>query len=298
MPQPDGPMSAVTSRLAAVDGDVLHGAERRRSSSDTSRSSMTVSPGAVAGRAIRARARSRSWMARDRRGRGSAVDRCVERGSGLGGVHGRLLYHWMCLDRRARTMRASRFRMKMRTRITMIAAAAMPWKSSCGRWAQLKTWIGRTVKPPWSGCGSDGHERGRADDDERRRLADRPGHGQDDAGHDPGRGGREDRAADHLPLARSERVGALALGLGHGLERLEAGDDHERQDDQGEGRRAREQDRPEAEQPDEDGQPEDAVDDRRHAGQVADVRLRAAGSGGCRARTRRGRRPPRCRSGR
>ena len=35
----------------------------------------------------------------------------------------------------------------------MIAAAAMPWKSACGRCAQLKTWIGRTVKPPSSGWG-------------------------------------------------------------------------------------------------------------------------------------------------
>ena len=126
--------------------------------------------------------------------------------------------------------------MKIRTRITMIVAAAMPWKSSCGRCAQLKTWIGRTVKPPSNGCGSEGHERRRADDDERRGLADRPGHRQDDAGHDARRRRRQDGPADHLPAARAERVGALALGLRHGLERLDAGDDDERQDDQGEGR--------------------------------------------------------------
>ena len=47
-----------------------------------------------------------------------------------------LLYHWMCFERRARTIRASAFRVRMRTMITMIAAAAMPWKSACGRIAQ------------------------------------------------------------------------------------------------------------------------------------------------------------------
>ena len=42
-------------------------------------------------------------------------------------------------------MIASPLRISISTRITMIAAAEMPWKSSCGRFAQSKTWIGSTV---------------------------------------------------------------------------------------------------------------------------------------------------------
>jgi hypothetical protein len=41
--------------------------------------------------------------------------------------------------------------------------------------------------------------------------------------------------------------------------------------------------RPEAEKADEDGQAEDAVDDRRHAGQVADVRLQESGQAAVRS---------------
>ena len=68
-------------------------------------------------------------------------------------------------------------------------------------------------------------------------------------------------------------VGALPLGLGDGLERLDRGDDDDRQDQQGQGQGAGEHRRSRGRcSADEEGQPEDAVDDRRHAGQVADVR--------------------------
>ena len=50
-------------------------------------------------------------------------------------VHGVLLYHWMCLESRARTISARALRTNIRPRITMIVAAEMPWKSSCGRGA-------------------------------------------------------------------------------------------------------------------------------------------------------------------
>ena len=95
----------------------------------------------------------------------------------------------------------------------MIVAAVMPWKSACGRVAQSKTWMGRTVKPSRERLRDERDEGRCADQDERRRLADGAGHGEDDAGHDAGGGGREDAAADHLPARGAERVGALALRL-------------------------------------------------------------------------------------
>ena len=212
LPQPDGPMSAVTARLPADPGR----RRGRRGSAVVARqvAQLDDRPRSVRRRRRRPRAdRVEYWMDGHRRSATPSVGASRSGASGLAVGHGSLLYHWMCLERRARTTSASTFRMKIRTRITMIVAAAMPWKSACGRLAQSKTWIGRTVKPPSSGCGSERHERGRPDDDERRGLADRPGHGQDDAGHDPGRGRRQDRAPDHLPAPRAEGVGAFALRL-------------------------------------------------------------------------------------
>ena len=43
-------------------------------------------------------------------------------------------------------MMAMEFMVSSTTSRTMIADAALVWKASCGREAQLKIWIGRTVK--------------------------------------------------------------------------------------------------------------------------------------------------------
>ena len=155
--------------------------------------------------------------------------------------------------------------------------------------AQLKIWIGRTVKPPSNGWGSEGTKvaapttmSGAVSPIARAIARMMPV-------MIPGAAAGRTEPLDHLPAARAERVGALALGLGHGLERLDAGDDDERQDDQGSVSGAGEQDGPEAQQPDEEGQAEDAVDDRRDAGQVADVGLQEAVDAVVAARTPRGR---------
>ena len=154
----------------------------------------------------------------------------------------------------------------------MIAAAEMPWKSACGRWPTED--LDRQDRvAALDRVGQEGHETAAPMRMQRRRLADGAGHGQDDAGHDPGRGGRQDRAADHLPARRAQGVGALALGVGHRPQGLDGRDDHDRQDQQGQRQAGREGRRPELEQPHEERQAEDAVDDRGHAGEVADVRL-------------------------
>ena len=120
------------------------------------------------------------------------------------------------------------------------------------------------------------HEREGSDEDQRSRLADGSGHRQDDPGHDPRRCGRQDRAADHLPAGRTQGIGALALGVRDGLQRLDRGDDDHRQDEEGQREPGGEDRRSELHQPDEDGQPQDPVDDRWNAGEVADVRLERA----------------------
>ena len=76
----------------------------------------------------------------------------------------------------------------------MIAAAAMPWKSACGRVPSRRSGSAGPCSRPAIGVRQEGHEGEGADHDERGRLADGPGHRQDDAGHDPRRRGREDGA--------------------------------------------------------------------------------------------------------
>ena len=94
----------------------------------------------------------------------------------------------------------------------------------------------------------------------------------------PGKRRREHVIADHLPASRAQRQRGLAERLGHGPKRLLGGDHDDRQDQQAEGQGAGEQRRAQGqaldpEGPDEQGQAENAVNDRRHAGQVGDVGL-------------------------
>ena len=80
-----------------------------------------------------------------------------------------------------------------------------------------------------------------------------------------------------LPLGRAAGVGALANRLRDRAQRLARRDDHDRQDQQRQ-RQARRQDAlPEAEAVDEQAERQQAVDDRRHAGEVGDVDLDEVG---------------------
>ena len=94
----------------------------------------------------------------------------------------------------------------------------------------------------------------------------------------PGSAAGQDVVADHLPAGRAQRQRRLAERVRHGPQRLLGGDDDHRQDQEtqrqpaGPERRAQCQAR-HAEGPHEQRQAEDAVDDRRHAGEVGDVRL-------------------------
>jgi hypothetical protein len=85
-------------------------------------------------------------------------------------------------------------------------------------------------------------------------------------------------AADHLPSRGAHAQRGLADALRHGAESLGGGDDDDREHDDGEGQTARDH-RPSIavrpgqvlERHHEDGEAEEAVDDGRHAGEVADV---------------------------
>ena len=84
--------------------------------------------------------------------------------------------------------------------------------------------------------------------------------------------------ADHLPARRAQRQGRLAERLRHGPQRLLGRDHDDRQDQQAERQDAGQQRRAQRqgldpERPHEQRQAQDAVDDRRHAGQVGDVGL-------------------------
>ena len=127
MPQPDGPIRAVISLLGDLDVDVADGPER----AVEARHVLQLDDGL--GSAVASAADARCGGVADRIDGPPSPGRLADGRLRELGVHGVLLYHWMCLDRRARTISARAFRTSISTRITMIAAAAMPWKSSCGR---------------------------------------------------------------------------------------------------------------------------------------------------------------------
>ena len=97
------------------------------------------------------------------------------------------------------------------TSSTMMVAAASPWKSVLRTARPVEDLDRQDGVAPLERARQEGHEADGPDEDERRGLADRAGHGQDDAGQDAGRGRWQDGASDHLPARRAERVGGLAL---------------------------------------------------------------------------------------
>ena len=203
-------------------------------------------------------------------------------GAGVWERHQAVLF----FSKRLRSRMAAALAMSTMTSSTTMAAAARARKSGSGWPVQVVMTIGMAVKrsvswpeveePVLAGQPA-GH---RADEDQRRRLAQRPGQGQHGAGEDAGRGVGQDVAADDLPPGGAHAEARLADAAGHGPQGLGRGDDHDGQHQHGEGDPAGDggaaagdglQDL------DEDGEPEDAVDDRRHAGQVADVEVDEAG---------------------
>ena len=154
LPQPDGPIRAVTSRalmsietsLTARNVPYQQDVTRARARGRRSRST-AASGGAGAGRIAAAdRDRRRRWLA----GGASAMGACIWSG---------LLYHWMCRDRRARTMSARPLSRSMSPSITTIAAAAMPWKSSCGRLRPVEDLDRQDGELPGERVRQEGHER-------------------------------------------------------------------------------------------------------------------------------------------
>ena len=119
----------------------------------------------------------------------------------------------------------------------------------------------------------DGDIRECADEQKRRRLADRPREREDRPGRDAGDRGGQDLAPDDLPLRGTERVGALADRVRHRPDRLPACHDHGGEHQQGQDEGSGKEHAPEADPADEEGEPEDAVDDRRNRSQVLDVDL-------------------------
>ena len=124
------------------------------------------------------------------------------------------------------------------------------------------------------------------DQDERRGLAERPREREHRAGQDPGRRRGKHELARHLPARGTDAVAGLPDGVRHGPQRLDGGDDHDRQDEHRQ-RDATGQDvapGPVAvhgvHERDEDRQAQQAVDDRRDAGEVADVDLDEPGEPG------------------
>ena len=102
--------------------------------------------------------------------------------------------------------------------------------------------------------------------DEGGRLADDAADGQNDAGEDAGHGGRQHDAEHRAQLARAEAEAALAVGVGHGDERLlgRAHDDRQYHDRQR--KRARDHAVAPVQPGDEEQHTEQAVDDGRDAG--------------------------------
>ena len=110
---------------------------------------------------------------------------------------------------------------------------------------------------------------------------------------------RQDVVRRRLPLGRARaRRRPRGSICGIDADRLARRDDDDRQDQQRQ-RQPRGQDAlPEPELVDEEAQRQQAVDDRRHAGEVGDVDLDEVGQPVLAARTPRGRRPPRRRAAR
>ena len=165
-----------------------------------------------------------------------------------------------------------------RTTRIRIPPAATVWNSALGLLGvivDLDRQRGVAVaRPP----GQPEDRPGGADHQERGGLADRPRQAEDRAGQDARQRDGQDVVADHLPAGRAQRQRGLAERVRHGPQRLLRGDDDDRQDQQAERQPAGPERRPQrqalhAERPHEQRQAEDAVDDRRHPGEVGDVRL-------------------------
>ena len=105
---------------------------------------------------------------------------------------------------------------------TTIAAAVSALNSSCGWRAQLKMVVGSAVYGPESRSNNVALAAWpkpagrRADEQQRRRLAEGAGDGQDDAGEDARRRIGQHVAAHHLPLRGADAEARLADGRGHG----------------------------------------------------------------------------------
>ena len=216
LPQPDGPMSAVTSRFGDAEVDVADGPERAVVAGHVLELEREIAARLVASarRLPRdpprcGRPRVEPAMDRDRRPMaGSMAGRRPERRRrGLGGRAGQrsLLYHWMLRESRARTIKASALRIEHededhddRRRGDALEVGLRPATptgrpGSAGPCSRPGTAAGRKVTKV-----------DRSDEDEWRRLADRPGHRQDDPGHDSGRRAGQHRPADHLPARCAE----------------------------------------------------------------------------------------------
>ena len=120
----------------------------------------------------------------------------------------------------------------------------------------------------------------RADQQQRGRLAERPGERQDAAREDAGRRVRQDVTANDLPARGTHTVGRFADAVRHRPERLHRDDDDERHHEDRERQAARDRGAPvdasgpgdAAHSSHEDDEAQDAVDDRRDTGEVPDVR--------------------------
>ena len=113
----------------------------------------------------------------------------------------------------------------------------------------------------------------RADGDERRGLADGARQREDQPGQDARQRHRQHLVPDRLPLGRAERIRAFANRARHRAQRFARREDHHRQRQQRQRRRRRPARSAHAHQPHEQAEPEQAVDDRRHRGEVGDVEL-------------------------
>ncbi len=123
-------------------------------------------------------------------------------------------------------------------------------------------------------CGGQECDEGqRADGDDRRRFADGARHADDHAGEDAGRRIRQDVVAHRLPCGCAAGIGSFVDGLRDGADGFARGDDDHRQDQQRQRQPGREDALAETEVIDEEAECQQAIDDGRDAGQIADVDL-------------------------
>ena len=109
--------------------------------------------------------------------------------------------------------------------MTRIAAAARSWNACCGCLVHVKICTGRRrvrlcQELVEQAARRREEARDGAHEQQRRRLAEGAGEGDDHARQDPGQRVRQDVAADDLPSSRPDAVGGLADRPRHGPQRL------------------------------------------------------------------------------